>query len=107
MSKIKLSLDIDSEIYETLKRQLKEMTDSLGGKISVTTIEEYIESILASYVKSGEQIKKMGSKFTDLMDMFGGDINNLDIESILNGGLKKKEETKDKKEEKPDPSLKN
>jgi hypothetical protein len=100
-------MDIDTEIYETLKKQLKEMTDSLGGKISVSTIEEYIESILASYVKSGEQIKKLGSKFTDLMDMFGGDLNNIDIESILNGGLKKKDETSAKKDVKPDPNLKN
>jgi hypothetical protein len=112
MSKIKLNIEVESNVYEDLKKQFASAKAKFGTSINATTVEEFITTILDSYIKSDEQIKKMGSKFTELMDMFGngnlGDLGDLDISSLFNKKpTAKSEEKKEPKSEDNSTKLKN
>jgi hypothetical protein len=99
MSKIKLNIELDSDVYESLKKQFNDAANLAGAKINATNVEEFISVIIDSYIKSDEQIKKMGSKFTELMDMFGnGNLGDIDLGDLFGKQTKKTEE---KKEETP------
>ncbi|MDR1991198.1 MAG: hypothetical protein LBP70_00480 [Mycoplasmataceae bacterium] len=97
MGKVKLSIEIDSEVYSAIKKQYEEMSQMLSSKMNVKNVDEYIENILVTCAKSGEQIKNLGSKLNDIFEKFGGfdAFGNIDLDSIL----KPRSETK--KEEKP------
>ncbi|OAV63545.1 hypothetical protein Barb6_03678 [Bacteroidales bacterium Barb6] len=102
MSKLKLSIEIESDIYETLKNQMKDGISGLGEKINTVSVEQYIEGILISYVKSAEQIKKMGDKFGDLFGKLSENLGDVDLSDIFGGKddlFKKKEENTAKKAE--------
>ncbi|MDR0675063.1 MAG: hypothetical protein LBF36_02250 [Mycoplasmataceae bacterium] len=92
MGKIKLNIEIDCEVYEAIKQQYEEMSKILNNKINVNSVDEYIENILVSCAKSGEQMKKLGSKFNDMFEKFGGfgNLGDLDLESIFNPKPKEK-----------------
>jgi hypothetical protein len=107
MSKVKLNIELESNVYEALKKQFADAKTKLGNGVSATNVEEFIAVIIDSYIKSDEQIKKMGSKFTELMDMFGkgglGDLGDLDIGDLFN---KKSKTVEEKKTESTEPSTK-
>jgi hypothetical protein len=111
MSKIKLNIELESNVYEDLKKQFADAKTKLGATINASTVEEFIAVIIDSYIKSDEQIKKMGSKFTELMDMFGsgglGDLGDLDIGNLFNKKPKKPEEKKETPPEDKSTKLKN
>lgn len=115
MEKIKLNLEIDKDVYEKLKQQLADQKDPLGNRISAATIDEYIGFILSSYIKSGEQIKGLGSKFTDFMENFTEKMGDIDLQEIIKGAgdlgqgfgtnTKKEDEKKSKEKEELDKKL--
>ncbi|MDR3257292.1 MAG: hypothetical protein LBT17_00685 [Mycoplasmataceae bacterium] len=98
MEKVKLNIEIDKDVYEAIKQQFEEMSKTLGSKMNVKNIDDYIQTILLSCVKSGEQMKKLGSKLNDVFEKLGGlgdvDLGDLDIEAMLNPKTKKVEEKK-------------
>jgi hypothetical protein len=106
MAKIKLNIEIDSEVYEAIKKQYEEMSKILNDKMAISNVDEYIENILISCAKSGDQMKKLGSKLNDMFEKLGGfgGLGDFDLENILNPKTK----TEKKKPEPPKPSnLKN
>ncbi|MDR1234929.1 MAG: hypothetical protein LBJ97_02470 [Mycoplasmataceae bacterium] len=96
MSRIKLNIEVDSEIYEAIKKQYQDMSDLLKNKMNITSVEQFIENILISCAKSGEQMKHLGSKLNDVLEKLGGigSFGDLDLDSILNPKPKPKEEKK-------------
>jgi hypothetical protein len=106
MGKIKLNIEIDTEVYEAIKKQYEEMSKMMNGKIAVNNVDEYIENILISCAKSGDQMKKLGTKLNDMFEKLGGmaNLGDFDLESIFNP----KPKTEEKKPEPPKPTnLKN
>jgi predicted ATPase len=75
-------------MFENHKKQFDEMSATLGDKMRVSNIDDYIQTILASCVKSSEQMQKLGSKLNDMFEKLGGlgnmNLGDLDLESILN-----------------------
>jgi hypothetical protein len=106
MGKIKLNIEIDTEVYEAIKKQYEEMAKMLNDKMTVKNVDEYIENILISCAKSGEQMKKLGTKLNDMFEKLGGfgNLGDFDLENIFNPKTK----TEEKKSEPPKPTnLKN
>ncbi|MDR3330005.1 MAG: hypothetical protein LBS76_01880 [Mycoplasmataceae bacterium] len=105
MEKVKLNIEIDKDVYEAIKQQFEEMSKTLGSKMTVRNVDDYIQTILVSCVKSGEQMKKLGSKLNDVFEKLGGmgdiDLGDLDIDAILNPKTKKVEEKKEIVQTKP------
>jgi hypothetical protein len=101
MSRIKLNIEIDSEIYEAIKKQYEEMSKTLNDKMNVRNIDEYIENILISCAKSSEQMKNIGSKLHDMLEKLGGfaDLKDFNMDNLFNPNSKTK-----KSEKKPEPA---
>ncbi|MDR2369278.1 MAG: hypothetical protein LBD63_01450 [Mycoplasmataceae bacterium] len=93
MSKIKLNIEIDTEIYEAIKKQYEEMSKMLNHDIAIGSVDEYIENILISCAKSGEQMKKLGSKLNDMFEKIGGldNLGDFDLGSMFNPKTKTEE----------------
>ncbi|MDR0739883.1 MAG: hypothetical protein LBF00_03330 [Mycoplasmataceae bacterium] len=111
MAKFKLTVEIETEIYEALKKQYEDMSYLLKDKINIRSFEQYVENILISCAKGSEQMKNLGTRLNEMLEKLGGvgnfgDLSNLDLESIFNPKGKSKEEPKPEPPKKPD-NLKN
>jgi hypothetical protein len=99
MPKIKLNLEIEQAVYDDLKKQFDELSRMPNAKVKFANIEEYIASVLYSFTRGGEQMKKMNSKLSELLEKFGGELGNmdfgdLDLSSMFGAEPKKPEEPK-------------
>jgi hypothetical protein len=106
MAKTKYTLELDDQIMDALKKQYESFIGKINPTFAPKSFENFLEQIIEGYVKTGEQIKNIGSKFGDLFGN-GGDFGNMDLEKIFGDfGMTKK--TEEKKEDKPKTSnLKN
>lgn len=97
MAKIKYSIEIDDHIVETLKKQFQSIAEKLNPNIAPKSFENFLEQIIESYVKTGDQLKDLGSKFGDIFGKIG-DLGDLDLEKLFGSfGESKKEEPKQEK----------
>ncbi|GHU48917.1 hypothetical protein FACS1894218_6990 [Bacilli bacterium] len=104
MPKIKLNLEIEQEVYDDLKKQFDEISRMTNSKVKFDKVEDYIASVLYSFTKGGEQMKKMNSKLSDLLEKFGGELGNmdfgdLDLSSMFGAKPKEPEKTNEPKKE--------
>jgi hypothetical protein len=112
MAKFKYTIELDDKIIETLKKQFQSIVEKLNPSIAPKSFENFLEQIIDSYVKTGEQIKdlgsNLGSKLGNIFDKFGG-LGDIDLENLFNqfsGNKDNKDE--EKKSEKPkETNLKN
>ena len=95
MAKLKFTIEIDEKNVEILRKQFEAVVSKIAPGLAPNTIENYFEQIIEGYIKTGEQIKDLGSKFGDIFSKIG-DLGDLDLEKIFGnfGGEKKKEEPK-------------
>ncbi|GHU31103.1 hypothetical protein FACS1894166_01940 [Bacilli bacterium] len=110
MSKIKLNLEIEQEVYDNLQKQFDDISQSSNSKIKFANLEEYIASVLYSFTKGGEQMKKMNSKLSDLLEKFGGELGNMDFGDLDLGsmfGVKSEPKKQDEPKKEDTSKLKN
>lgn len=106
MAKVKYTIELDEQIVDNLKKQFQSVVEKIGSNLSPKTIENFLEQIIEGYIKTGDQIKDLGSKFGDIFSKIG-DLGDLDLEKLF-GGFSTNKKNDDKKEEpKKDVNLKN
>jgi hypothetical protein len=98
MAKLKFKIEIDEKSVEVLRKQFQAAVSKISPDLAPKTIENFFEQIIESYVKTGEQIKDLGSKFGDIFSKMG-DLGDFDLEKLFGSfsGEKKKEEEKTEK----------
>ncbi|MDR0985337.1 MAG: hypothetical protein LBL60_00080 [Mycoplasmataceae bacterium] len=84
MNKVKINLEIDQDVYEKLKQQFNEIIKNPSVAMQLKSVDAYLESILTSFAKSGDQMKVVSGKFKDLLDKMGGmgDLGNIDLSKL-------------------------
>lgn len=103
MAKIKLNIELDEKYYEALKKLFNDQKTMLG--LSSSTIENFLENILISFIKSSEEMKNMEGKMADLIKMFGDGFGDFDLGGLF-GKFSNKKKTEEKKNDDKNKNLK-
>lgn len=73
-SKVKISIEINNNDFEAIKKSFEEFKNRLGAKFPFATIEEYVASLITNFANSNDRINKLNEKFDELLKNLGGDI---------------------------------
>lgn len=102
----KITIQLSDEIVNDLETMRKASNDGIEGANDSTTLEEYIEIILTSYVKTQANFSHLRSQVEPIIDKIGDGLLNDDIiQDIFKTFQKGKEEKENNKKE--DKKLKN
>jgi hypothetical protein len=106
MAKIKYTIEIDEKAVEDLKKQFQTIVDKTGITQSPKSFESFLEQIIEGYVKTGEQLKDLGTKFSDLFGKMG-DFGDMDLDKIFGNFTSKKNKDEKKEDDPKTTNLKN
>jgi hypothetical protein len=105
MSKIKLNLEVDEAVYQSLKKQFEDFKQKNPTLPGLVNFDDFLNNILTTYAKSIDSFSKMPFNIKDLMNLLK--IKDDSIFDLFGNSNKKKETDVEKKEEVDKTKLKN